>query len=136
MNKSDLNTVVLAEKLYLYEGMTFADIAAKTGKSEKTIRNWKNKYGWESKKAEYLKSIRNLPQQMYEDYTLLMQSIREDIAKGEEVSAARYNLALKLFDRIPQAAEVEKSARGAEETKKINPADATKAVREAFGLTE
>ena len=135
LNKTDSNTVILAEKLYLYEGKTLVEIAATIGKSEKTIRNWKDRYNWDSKKTDYLASIRNLPQQLYEDYTAVMQSIREDLAEKRTIAPARYNLADKHFEQIPKAAEVEKAAKGSEKVT-VSPEMIMQAVRKSIGLEE
>lgn len=135
LNKSDTNTILLAEKLYMLEGKTLIEIARQIGKSEKTVRNWKEKYGWDAKKAEYLNSIRNLPQQLYEDYCAVMKSIRDDLANGREIASQRYNLASKLFDQIPKAAEVEKAARGID-SKKTDPEEFRKIMREELGLEQ
>lgn len=138
MNKSNPNTVLLAEKMYVYEGDSLQHIADTAGKSEKTIRNWKNKYDWEKKRLEYQESIENLPTQLYDDYQMIMGIIRADIEGKRKPSASMINLAFKLFDRIPEAKQVETAAGANEETGSLSHEEMKnvlrQVVREELGL--
>ena len=135
-NRSNHNDIVLAEKLFLYENKTCIEIAEEIGKNRRTIETWKKKFGWDEKRAGIIESRRALPQQLFEDYNLIMKSIREDLAAGREVSQQRYRLANQLFEQIPKAEAVEKAAAGAAKEKKVSKAEIINAVRQAVGLEE
>ena len=135
-NRSNHNDIALAEKLFLYENKTCIEIAEEIGKNRRTIETWKKKFGWDEKRAGIIESRRALPQQLFEDYSLIMKSIREDLAAGKEVSQQRYRLANQLFEQIPKAAEVEKAAAGAAKEKKVSEAEIINAFREFAGLND
>ncbi|MBI5646682.1 MAG: hypothetical protein HY962_07095 [Ignavibacteriae bacterium] len=46
--------VPAAEQLYVEQLMNVADIAARLGVAEKTVRNWKSAGGWDEKRARVL----------------------------------------------------------------------------------
>lgn len=133
-NRSNHNDIVLAEKLFLYENKTCIEIAEEIGKNRRTIETWKKKFGWDEKRAGIIESRRALPQQLFEDYNLIMKSIREDLAAGREVSQQRYRLANQLFEQIPKAAEVEKAAVPKTEEKKLSMDELVNIVKKAHGV--
>lgn len=137
-NRSDANTILLAKKLYVYEGQTLQQIADTIGKAEKTVRNWKNKYDWELEKAEYLDSISNLPRQIYEDYCMVRDNIRKTIRENKQPSPQMVKLFNMLFEQIPQAKEVELAAGIGTDNQPKNKEDIrkilTEVVRKEVGL--
>lgn len=135
-NKSSSNDILLAEKLYINDRMTCAEIAKQIGKSRGTVEKWANRYGWKDKRTELFESRRALPQKLYEWYSLVMDGIEKALKEGKEVSASQYRLAALLFEQIPKADAVEKAASGAVSQKKINKAEVIDAVRQAVGLDE
>lgn len=131
MNRSDSNTIILAEKLYCYEGYTIQKVADTVGKAEKTIRLWKQKHEWDKKKSDYMKSISDLPAQLYDDYTTIMEAIREDLREKRKPSQAMCNLAAKLFEQIPKAKAVEQAAGTSNDKTPKNIEEVRSAIREA-----
>lgn len=136
MNKADNNTVMLAEKLFVNDGMTCTEIADKVGRNRRTIESWKKKFGWEEKRAGLIESCRALPQRIYELWNKVATQIEKDINEGKEVSPARYRLASQLFDQIPKAEAVEKAAVAKSETKKMSAKEIIDIVKKAHGVED
>ena len=136
MNKADNNTVMLAEKLFVNDGMTCTEIADKVGRNRRTVESWKKKFGWEDKRAGLIESCRALPQRIYELWNKVATQIEKDIDEGKEVSPARYRLASQLFDQIPKAEAVEKAAVAKSETKKMLAKEIIDIVKKAHGVED
>lgn len=128
--------VSLAEKLFVYESKSCAEIAKKIGKNRRTVETWKNKFGWEEKRAELIESQRALPQKLYGWYNLIMEGIAKDLKKGEKISASQWRVAAQLFEQIPKADAVEKAGTAKTEEKKIDKSEIINAVRQAVGLED
>lgn len=78
-----------AERLYVIEQCTQAEISSRLRIHEKTVGNWKEEGDWESKRAKHLKGKQAFHEELYEFTRLLMRSIKNDIEAGKQVDPGR-----------------------------------------------
>ena len=79
MTKKD-TLAALAERMYVIEQMTINELASQLQVHEKTIRNWKEEFGWDKKRAQFLSSKAMFHEELYNFARKLMSSIEYDIA--------------------------------------------------------
>lgn len=90
-----------AERLYVIEQCSMAEIASRLGVAERTVRNWKERAGnWDDKRRGYLASKQGFHEELYEFGRELLKSIRTDMAEGKEVSASRLYALLRLLPNL------------------------------------
>lgn len=129
-----------AEVLYVEGQKTVEEIAEQLAVSDKSVRNWKDKGGWEQKREAYLKrktkSVEAF-EQLIEDLTA---EIAADRKKGRRPSVSRLNTLAGLQKRLDalrgQAKRDTENLAEAEEEKKpaLSPENYLKIERELFGL--
>lgn len=96
-----------AEILYVQEQHTIDSIAVKLGLAEKTIRLWK-KYGdWDLKRKIFLKDKSSAHEELFQVIRNLITSVKEDLANGQKVEAARMYAMTKLIPLITKIKEYE-----------------------------
>ncbi|MBR6126473.1 hypothetical protein IKQ21_02195 [bacterium] len=78
-----------AERLYVYSLNTIEEVAERMNLSTKTICRWKDKYDWDYKRREFLKSKHSFHEELYELARKIMKEISADIDTGEKVDTGR-----------------------------------------------
>lgn len=78
-----------AERLYVVERLSYAEIASRLPVNERTLRTWSDQGDWMNKRRQYMESRRAFHEELYEFARALMESVREDLKDGNEVSASR-----------------------------------------------
>jgi uncharacterized protein YjcR len=97
-----------AERLYVIEQCSLAEIASRLMVAERTVRNWKEKAGdWEDKRRAYLGSRQSFHEELYEFARELLKKVREDMAEGKEVSANRLYALMRLIPNLVKVKDYE-----------------------------
>lgn len=109
-----------AERLFVVEQMTIAEIASRLRLGEKTVRLWKEEGDWDVKKKQYIRSKEAFHGELYQFARKLMNSIREDIEKGEKPDAGRLYAFTRLLPLITKVKDYEDAV------KKIDPEEEKK----------
>ena len=115
-----------AERLYVLEANTCDEICSKLGITAKTFRNWKEKYDWERKKQDFLKSKLTFHNELYEFARKIMKGIVEDMDAGEKVDTGRIYAFCRILPMFCKVKDYEDVAIKAKE--KFNPKGLTKEV--------
>jgi uncharacterized protein YjcR len=76
-----------AERLYVVEQMTLAEIASRLRLAERTVRTWKDEGDWETKRLHGLQEKQRFDEELYVFARTLMAKIRADLEAGEKVDA-------------------------------------------------
>lgn len=103
----------VAEKLFVYEHMTFETIASRLPVSERTLRNWGDEGKWQEKRGWYIQTRKSLHEECFDTARLIAEQIREDLKTEEGVKPGTiYGFAniVKLLDKIKtyeNAAEID-----------------------------
>jgi len=125
-----------AERLYVVEQCTIAEIASRLSVSEKTVRNWKDEGDWETKRKQYLQSRQTFHEELYQFARKLMQSIRDDLESGEKVDTGRLYAFTRILPMIMKVKDYEDIR--AQQEKGQEPSggaeDIIKIVNEVLGL--
>jgi hypothetical protein len=127
-----------AERLYVTEQCTIAEIASRLRIAERSVRNWKEKGRWDEKRQAYLSSRRAFHEELYEFGQHLLRKIREDEDAGREVAPHRYHALMSICPNLTKIRDYEEVAKQrAEKPRAGSPEkDAVKAVREVLGLED
>lgn len=96
-----------AERLYVVEQCTIAEIASRLRLGEKTVRIWKDDGDWENKRLQYLKSKSAFHEELYEFARKLMCSIKEDMEGGERIDPGRMYAFTRLLPMIIKVKDYE-----------------------------
>lgn len=96
-----------AERLYVVEQYTLAEIASHLHLAEKTVRNWKEEGDWENKRLRYLKGKQAFHEELYEFARDLMKTIKEDMQNGQKVDPGRMYAFTRLLPLIYRVKEYE-----------------------------
>ncbi len=96
-----------AQRLYVIEQMTIEEVASKVDVNEKTIRRWKQKYGWDLKKENYINSKTMFHEELFNFARKLMTSIEFDMDNNEKVDPGRMFAFTKMLPLITKIKEYE-----------------------------
>jgi len=96
-----------AERLYVVEHCTIAEIASRLRLGEKTVRLWKDEGDWENKRIKHLKSKEAFHEELYEFARKLMKTIKEDMDNGEKVDPGRMYAFTRLLPLITKVKDYE-----------------------------
>jgi len=96
-----------AERLYVVEQCTIAEIASRLRLGEKTVRNWKDEGDWETKRLQYVRSKQTFHEELYEFARKLMNSINEDMEAGEKVETGRLYTLTRLLPMLVKVKDYE-----------------------------
>ena len=86
-----------AAKLYIEKLMTLENIAQRLNVNERTLRRWKATDKWDEKRSEYLKNNTAFHEDLYKFGRNLLDSIQNDMAKGEKIEPARMYAVTKIM---------------------------------------
>ena len=106
-----------AERLYIHEFMSLEMIATRLKLNRKTVMSWKEKYGWETKKRDFLKSKQSFHEELYEFARKLMKDISVDIENGEKIESGRMYAFCKLIPMFVKVKDYEDVVAKREEPK-------------------
>lgn len=126
-----------AERLYVYSFNTIDEVASKTHLSPKTICRWKDKYDWEYKRKEFLKSKQSFHAELYELARKLMREIADDIDTGEKVDTGRmYALCriLPMFVKVKDYEDVVAKKEKIQKQQGLTPDFIAKIEEEILGI--
>ncbi|MBN2189330.1 MAG: hypothetical protein JW699_07735 [Chitinispirillaceae bacterium] len=125
-----------AERLYVTEQSTIAEIASRLRIAERSVRNWKERGRWDEKRQAYLNSRRAFHEELYDFGQHLLRKIREDEMNGVPVAPHRYHALMSICPNLTKIRDYEDVSR--QRTDKTKPGakteDAVKAVRSVLGL--
>lgn len=96
-----------AERLFVVEQKTIAEIVGTLPVAEKTVRLWKQEGGWDAKRAQYLTSKQSFHEELYEFARALMKNIQADIAAGNKVDTGRLYAMTRLLPLITKVKDYE-----------------------------
>jgi len=96
-----------AEKMFVHENLTSAEIAARLKLSEKTIRAWRNEGGWVEKRNQYLRKDVAFHEELYEFSRKLMRTINSDIENGQKTNTGQLYTFSKILSLITKVKEYE-----------------------------
>lgn len=126
-----------AERLYVVEHCTLAEIASRLRLAEKTIRNWKDEGDWDVKRRQLVQSKESLHEELYEFCRALLKSIKKDLEEGKKVDPGRMYAFVNIVSKIGIIKNYE--ADKASEAKDTQPKgglseDTLKQIEELLGL--
>lgn len=126
-----------AERLYVIEQMTLAEIASRLRLAEKTVRNWKDEGDWETKRLQHLKSKQAFHEELYEFARKLMEGIKEDLENKVKVDAGRMYAFTRLLPLITKVKDYEDVVTAKEKEKAPKATlqdDVLKIIQESLGI--
>jgi len=120
----------IAERMYVVEQRTLAEISAETGVAESTLRLWKRQGAWSKKRQQYLESRQAFHEELYQFTRMLLKTIKNDLAHGKKVDSGRLYALGKLLPMITKIKDYEDVVRQHEEKE---PEDLKDIIRQALG---
>lgn len=96
-----------AERLYVVEQCTLAEIASRLRLAEKTVRSWKDEGDWETKRLQLVRSKQTFHEELYEFTRKLMNNIQEDMTAGEKVDTGRLYTLTRLLPMLVKVKDYE-----------------------------
>jgi hypothetical protein len=124
-----------AERFYVVEQMTLAEIADRLKICERTVRTWKDEGKWEERRKQLLASKESFHAELYEFARKLMRSIKDDIDAGEKIDAGRLYTFSRLLPAITKVKEYEDQVVASDPKaaeKVMSEEDVVKAVQKAL----
>lgn len=122
-----------AERLYVVEQCTIAEIASRLGLGEKTVRLWKEEGDWERKRAQFLKEKQSLAEELFLFARKLARSIMDDWDKGEKVDTGRLYALGRILPLILKTRDFEQSLQAGKKEELNIEEVIKKALSEALG---
>jgi hypothetical protein len=126
-----------AERLYVVDQMTIAEIASRLQLSEKTVWTWKEEGSWDKKRKQFLDQKEAFHMELYAFARALMKKVREDMEAGNEPSQARLYTLVRIIPLIHKTKDLEDAMKASEpkEGKGQITEDVVKLIeREVLGL--
>lgn len=101
-----------AERMYIAERHTFAEIAATLACGEKTIRNWAAEGKWSEKRARFLAQQESLDEKLHDFVHQLMDKVQTDWRDGNQVDVGRLYAITKIVQMLDKAHKYEQATAG------------------------
>ncbi|GAB4327321.1 MAG: hypothetical protein Kow0037_00780 [Calditrichia bacterium] len=96
-----------AERLYVVEQLTLAEIASRIPVAERTLRLWKEEGDWGRKRLQYLQGKKAFHEELYQFARKLMKSIQEDLEAGKKVDPGRMYAFTRMLPLITKIKDYE-----------------------------
>lgn len=96
-----------AERMYVTDQMTIAEISERLKLAEKTVRNWKTEGGWDDKRIKHLQERSTAHEELYKLSRLLMRSISDDLENGREISQSRMYAFVRMLPQLIKVKQYE-----------------------------
>jgi len=96
-----------AERLYILEQMSINAVAESVGVNERTIRRWKSKHNWDTKRSQYLNTKTMFHEELYNLARKLMTSIEFDLDNGKKIDQGRLFTFTRMLPLITKIKEYE-----------------------------
>jgi predicted transcriptional regulator len=126
----------LAHELYVYQQMTFEEIARRIGRSDKTVRVWADEGNWREERERDLTARQNVHEKLH----VLVQKITDrmilDCEKDNELSPQSLHALTNLLAALNRAYKYEMEDAKADDTTEkqvLSPEDIVSRVREILG---
>jgi len=126
-----------AENLYVTELMTINEISERLKLSPRVIAYWKKDKDWDEKRKEFVRSKQNFHEDIYEFSREIMQSIREDVKKGEKIDPGRmyyFTRMLPIMLKVKQYEDAAIKTGFSENKKTLTPEEVAYIQEEVLGL--
>jgi hypothetical protein len=124
-----------AERLYVIEQCTLAEIAGRLGVSVRTIQNWKTRGDWDAKRRAYLASRQTFHEELYGFGRDLLAKIRQDMTDNKEIPTGQLYALLRLLPNLIKVKDYEAVANQcAAEEKPTSPEDSVKDIQDILSL--
>jgi len=110
-----------AHDMYVYEYCTFDEIAKRTGRSDKTIRNWADAEGWHEERERLFQRRRSTHEKLHGVVDALTDRLVDSIKNSEnEIPAQSIHALTGLLSKLDSLYKYEKSvsADNSDETEK------------------
>lgn len=126
----------LAQRLYIYDQMTFEEIARHIGRSDKTVRTWAADGDWQSKREKLLARHESTAEKLHKVVDHLADSIIRDCEQGETPDPGRTYALARLADKLDKLRKYETTVNAEQEENKpgADGKDITQRVEEILGL--
>jgi len=118
-----------AERLYVIEQCTLAEIAGRLNVSARTLQAWKAKGDWDAKRRAYLGSRRTFHEELYGFGKDLLSKIRDDMAEGKEIPTGQLYALLRLLPNLIKVKDYE-AVTGVAEEKQTSPEETTRDIKD------
>lgn len=123
-----------AERLYVIEQCTLADIASRLGVCARTLQNWKTKGDWDVKRRGYLASRSSFHEELYEFGKDLLAKIRKDMAESKDIPTGQLYALLRLLPNLIKVKDYEAVATPTADEKSTSPEDTTRDIQDILSL--
>jgi len=124
-----------AERLYVIEQCTLAEIAGRLDVSARTLQTWKSRGDWDTKRRAYLASRRSFHEELYEFGRDLLANIREDLKEGREPGTGKLYTLGRLLGNLLKVKDYEDVAAKKEDVAKGLTPDIIRLIEKEIGLT-
>lgn len=141
MSKETPILAARAKDMYVKKPLTFKEIAARLGVSERTVRNWKDKDGdWERERQAYIESRTSFHEDLYDFSREVMEFIRESWREGHKIDAScwkafRDMLSFVLKPQDYESVRVKKETDASRQSNQDLALSIVDAMGSAMGLT-
>ena len=138
MSKDTPILAARAKDMYVKKPLTFKEIAARLGVSERTVRSWKDKDGtWEREREAYIESRTSLHEELYDFLREVMLYIRGGWKNGNKIDASCWKAFYDLLQFVakPQDYEAVRAKKETDKTKLSNR-DLALSILTAMGAAE
>lgn len=89
-----------AANLYIEKFMTLENIAKQLNVSERTLSRWKAEGNWDEKRVKHIQAKTTFHEDLYNFGKNLLDSIQNDMAKGEKIESSRMYTLTKIMNMI------------------------------------
>ncbi len=127
-----------AERLYVIEQCTLAEIASRLRLAEKTVRTWKDEGNWETKRLAHLKNKQAFHQELFDLVRTLGENIKADLDEKRPVDPGRLYAFTRLLPLVTKVKDYEDGLKKEEgetaDKQKVFSTDTMKIIEEALGI--
>lgn len=128
-----------AHDLYVYEHCTFEEVASRTGRSDKTIRNWAEADGWKEERERLFQVRRTTHEKLHVVVDALADRLVVSLNNPEaDIPAQSVHALTGLISSLDRLYKYEKAGADAAEASDVSdrqssPDDIVRKVREILG---
>ena len=98
-----------AEKIYIYDKISLAEIGIKLNISRRTLFYWKKKYDWDRKRFEAERNQQIFSEELFDFARKLMQKISKDMDNKTPTPQSEIYSLMNILKNLPQVKQYENS---------------------------
>lgn len=128
------NQLAQAERMYIYDKKSLAEIGMELGLSRRILFYWKKEYNWDKKKFENDREQELFNRELLNFAQKIMDKISSDIDNNQQTPQAEMYSLMNILKNLPQIKQQITEPKQNQKPKTLSPEHFKQIEKELFGI--